>query len=70
MREEKGTKGRDTQTIAMSICTGLGTMNTGMKKIDAEMFPACVEFALILEESHNEKMTKLKDQEQLNGNKK
>lgn len=50
----------------MAACTVLGTVDTGVEDTDTEKSPACVEFALIPEESHNEMMTKLKNQHKLN----
>lgn len=37
-----------------------------MGKINAEMYPGCVELVLIPEKSHNKMMTKLKNQYKLN----
>lgn len=46
-------------------CFVLGAVDTGVEKTNTEKSPACVEFELIPEESHNEMMTKLKNQYKL-----
>lgn len=46
-------------------CFLLGAVDTGVKKTNTEKSPACVDFELIPEESHNEMMTKLKNQYKL-----